>query len=100
MQISLLGKKWNLVFKRLKSYDGICDPPSVPNKEIWIKDRLSGVRLLEVLIHEMNHGSNWRDDESIVAQQSRDQARALWRLGYRRVSCEHGGLADLPRDVE
>lgn len=86
LRISLLGKRWNLIFKPLgrQRLWGYCQDPQTPNKEIWIDSSLKGQHQLEILIHEMLHACDWRADEEIITQQARDMARVLTKLGYRR----------------
>ena len=88
MRLYLMGKCWNLRFVRgllRRSLRGECDPPEVKGKEIRIEESLQGEELLEVLIHEMLHAANWHASEEWVETTSRDLARALTRLGYRRA---------------
>lgn len=84
VRITLLGKRWNLRFVPLVKNDGDCDSPNTPGKEIRIDNRLSGERLLEILIHECRHAADWSRDEEFIAQEAKDMARVLWKLGYRR----------------
>lgn len=85
MQIRLLGKRWKLRFTRLQKVAGGCDAPTTPNKEIRIDSHLEGERLLEILIHECRHAADWSRDEEFIAEEAKDMARILWKLGYRRV---------------
>jgi len=84
MMIRLRGKVWRLAYYRLKKDWGKCDPPFVKNKKIIINPDTKGEKLLETYIHEMLHGCFWDMDEEAIYESSRDIARALWRLGYRR----------------
>lgn len=91
MLVTLLSKRWKLVFRPLgrlriggESIRGYCSDPGSPNKTIEIDSRLEGEEELEVLIHEMGHATNWPLSEEHITQQSKDMARVLWRLGYRR----------------
>ena len=85
MNITILGKRWQLVRGRLpKDVDGYCDPPDKPGKCITIRKSLRGERELDVLIHEMTHAAAFHIDEEFVAQFASDVARALFRLGYRK----------------
>lgn len=85
LRITLLGKRWRLVFDRLgrSKVWGYCDEPTKVNKEIRVDSRLSGQHRLEILIHEILHACDWRADEAVITQQARDMARVLWQLGYR-----------------
>ena len=84
MRISILGKVWNLRFTVLHKVSGYCDSPNKPGKEILIHKGLTGEHELEVLIHEFRHAADWQRDEEFIAQEAKDLARMLWRLGYRR----------------
>lgn len=86
LRITLLGKRWNLIFKALGRQRcwGFCQDPKTPRKEIHIDSRLKGQHQLEILLHEMMHACDWRADEEIITQQARDMARVLWKLGYRK----------------
>lgn len=83
MIVEILGKRWQLVFGRLTTCDGICDPPSRIGKAIKISDRLIGELQLETIIHECLHAADWTKDEEFIEREARDFARILWRLGYR-----------------
>jgi len=64
--------------------DGLCDAPQrKPIPRIRINRELRGVRMLDVLIHEMLHRLGWHIDEDFVAQGAEDMADVLWQLGYR-----------------
>lgn len=81
------GKRWRVRICRLpKGTDGECDPPDTPKKEIRISDRLSGVDLLDTIIHEVKHARNWHDhDEDYVAKSATEDARLLYGMGYRKA---------------
>lgn len=87
MRIKVMGKMWNLSFPRLDitKHRGLCDPPNLPNKSIKVACQLKDEESLEVLVHELIHSSGWSLlSEDYVSEFSRDLARVLWRLGYRR----------------
>lgn len=85
MRITILGKRWRLRFvPYIGPYNGHCDPPSKPAKEIRIAAGLKDLELLETLLHEMIHAGAWQFDEETVAGLSADIAVVLWRLGYRK----------------
>lgn len=94
MIVTLLGKRWRLIFGPLGRHrtddggrvDGWCDDPSRPRKSILIDSRLSGQRELDVLLHEMMHACDWAKDEEFITRQATDIAKVLWKLGYRRIS--------------
>ena len=85
MQLTIMGRRWNLVFVDHidgQGARGECDPPDAPKKEIRIRARLNGEEKLEVLIHEMLHAASWHIDEEFVKQFSADAARNLTQLGF------------------
>ena len=85
MNITLLGKRYELVFQTMPAGQlGECDSPDSKGKQIRVDRKLRDEQLLEILLHEMLHALNWRDDESIIDESGKDLARSLWRLGYRR----------------
>ena len=84
MQVTIRGKRWSLVFTRLKKAYGTCDAKSVPNKKIRISNKLHNVRQLDTIIHELMHAGMWDIDEECVHEMATDIARVLWKLGYRR----------------
>lgn len=89
MQVTILGKRFMLEFCSLPArVDGSCDAPDVARKRIRISKKLSGFLLLETLIHEFRHAADWSRDEEFVLAESRDLARMLWRLGYRRLDAD------------
>ena len=63
--------------------DGDCDPPHVVAKRIRIAPSLSGVALLETIVHECLHACWFDLDEASVTEAARDIALALSRVGYR-----------------
>jgi hypothetical protein len=85
MRVQVRGKRYKLAFKSLKNknYLGLCDSPYEPNKQIVIDKELSGVLLLDTLVHELLHASCWDLSEESVESAASDIAAVLWRLGYR-----------------
>ncbi len=80
------GKRYRIRFASLRNSDGSCDHPACPGKEMvfaWGLHR-DGLNELETFIHEPAHASLWDLSEDAVDAFSRDLARWLWRLGYRR----------------
>jgi hypothetical protein len=77
------GVDYTLLTKRLKKYDGLCDHPGTPGREIWISSTLTGQNMLETLIHELLHASYPDLNEDAVNATARDIATVLWELGYR-----------------
>ena len=75
-------RRWRLVYGDPgRGNDGLCDPPTLPNKAITIRRRLLNHprRHAEILIHECLHAQGWHLDESFVTQAAREIARALIR---------------------
>ena len=81
---TILGKRGKFSFTPLTKADGYCDPPSQTGKRILVDSRLRGEARLETIIHELRHAADWSRAEEFVERESRDLARVLWRLGYRR----------------
>ena len=64
--------------------DGLCEyEPWAPNKHIWIDPACEGMRMMEVLIHEMLHCCYPDLKEDAVDAGGRSIAKVLWDLGYR-----------------
>jgi hypothetical protein len=86
-KIRLLGRVYTLVFTCLKKHAclGFCDDPALKRRKIWIETSLRNRRELQILIHEMLHAVDWhKDEDSFIHPVSRDIAKVLWDLGYRR----------------
>lgn len=85
MQVTIRGRRWNLVYDKQRDTDGLCDPPSTKSKRIRIAYRLrrNESRLLAVLIHECLHAADWDKDEEWVSDVSEDIARILQKQGFR-----------------
>ena len=68
------------------SIDGSCDNPKNKGKPvIYIAARPNSLAELRSLLHEMKHAGNWMKSEESVTRQAEEEARLLWRLGYRRM---------------
>lgn len=67
--------------------DGYCQTPDEPGKqgsrEIVVQNYLTGLRRLEVILHEALHAEFPWMGESVVTRAARVIARLLWRLEYR-----------------
>ena len=85
MRVEILGRRWNLVYRRLRDNRGECDPPEQCKKEIRVANDLRGQEELEVLLHEMVHAAGWHLDEEYVQKFADDVSQVLWRLGYRKL---------------
>jgi hypothetical protein len=76
------GKKYEIQFD---CCDGFCEEPFPTVPSLWVNmEELSDKEQLRVLIHESLHACNWDKSEPIVHQTSKDIARFLWRVGYRK----------------
>ena len=83
-RITIKGRRFELRCVRMKTCYGQCDHPNSVRPEIRINSRLKGgVKLMDTLIHESLHASNWDLSEEFVTQFAEDMSRILWRLGYR-----------------
>ena len=89
MKVKLRGKTYDYC-RRLnvevdgEKVDGYCDPPNCPNKAVVVDSQLEGFDELETNLHELNHGCFWDVKEEVINEVSKDIARVLWRLGYRK----------------
>jgi hypothetical protein len=52
---------------------------------IEIDQRLKGKKHMEILIHEVLHLLNPKDDEKTIIRKSVTLTKILWKEGYRRV---------------
>lgn len=89
MNITVRGKRWKLVFERLRDAWkcwGMCDAPTTRGKRIRIDSRLTGQHRLEILLHEILHAAHWDASEELVAEFAEDAARILTQLGYTNES--------------
>lgn len=59
----------------LSSSDGI----------IEIDERLKGKKMMEILIHEILHLLNPKDDEKTIIRKSVTLTKVLWKEGYRKI---------------
>lgn len=88
--ILILGKRWRLRYclreELPRDRDADCSDPAIPGKEIRVasSSQKQPQRLLELLIHEALHASNWQTfDETWVETVAHDIARMLWNQGFR-----------------
>jgi len=87
MHVTVRGKRWELVFEKIKEskdHVGYCESPKQKNKKIVIHSSLSEQETLRVVCHELMHAAHWDLDEEAIDTASADIARVLWKLGYRR----------------
>ena len=52
---------------------------------IEIDERLRGKKAMEILIHELMHLTNPRDDEKTIIRKSIILTKVLWQEGYRKI---------------
>ena len=52
---------------------------------IEIDERLRGKKAMEILIHELMHLTNPKDDEKTIIRKSVTLTKILWNEGYRRI---------------
>ena len=85
MRITILGKRWNLKFVRMKHNWGCVDLPGVKNKEMHINPcHPNDAELMDTVIHEITHAAFPQLNEETVEQFAKDVTRVLHhRLGYR-----------------
>jgi hypothetical protein len=77
--ISILGKRWRLVYSSLRGDNGECDPPDAKGKSIRIAKylRRHPRALAETIIHEILHAADWWKDEVWIEQLCEDIVRVL-----------------------
>jgi hypothetical protein len=85
MRSKILGKCWRIVRERFRNSWGHCDAPNIKNKAIYIDPKIRGEHLLEIILHETLHAAGWHIDEEFVEELARDQARLIYKLGFRQV---------------
>ncbi len=78
------GKRYGIKFRKIAGQTGSCDPPTEPEKVIYLDPRLRGFEELETLNHEMLHALLWDHDEEAITEMAHDMTRLQWRRGYRR----------------
>lgn len=81
--VTICGKKYNFVVKKLRSARGLTEHPKTKKKTVYIDSRESGKKLLATLIDEFIHCAIWEIRNDVVDQISDDMADALWRCGLR-----------------
>ena len=52
---------------------------------IEIDERLRGKKAMEILIHELMHLTNPKDDEKTIIRKSVTLTKVLWNEGYRKI---------------
>ena len=87
MQITILGRNWNLGFIRRngrRKWRGRCDKPDSKHKEIVVEKGHSDELVMDTIIHECLHAACWNIDEEYVTRYATDVARVLTACGYVR----------------
>ena len=80
MRIKILDKFWDLEFGRVPGKDnGSCEAPDVKGKKIVIRPSLRGEKLIDTVLHETHHASDWWKDEEWVEEVASQQAHILTR---------------------
>lgn len=82
-QAVIRGVDYTIMTKRMKRFDGLCDHPTTPGREIWIHSSLKAEDMLDTIIHELLHAALPDLKEETVLEIGTDMARVLWDLGYR-----------------
>jgi len=68
-------------------YAGCCDDPvKIPDREIVLDYSVCDREFLRIATHELMHALDWNKNEAKVHNDSKELARWLWRLGYRRMT--------------
>jgi len=81
--VTIRGKRYNLVVKKLKTVRGMTDPPTKKNKTVFIDSEERGIELLATLIDELIHCAVWELENDVVDEISDDIAAVLWKCGLR-----------------
>ena len=91
-RLTILGKHWRFVRRRLRRYHGFVNGVGPENpasstdltrREIVVDSSLRGESEPRFILHEFLHAADWHRSEEWVDQVSSDAARFLTRLGYR-----------------
>jgi hypothetical protein len=81
--ITIRGRRYNLVVKKLEKVRGLTEPPYKKNKTVYIDEEERGIELLATLIDELIHCALWELENQVVDQISDDMAAVLWKCGLR-----------------
>jgi hypothetical protein len=75
--------KIKIIYKKLgrEQAHGIAESDG----NVYIDPRLKGKKHCEILIHEVLHLLNPKDDEKTIIRKSVTLTKILWNEGYRRV---------------
>jgi len=69
--------------KITKTVYGYTDDPTATCPEMIINPRTSESELLNTLIHESIHATNYKLDERVVTRMADDISSFLWKIGFR-----------------
>ena len=78
------GRRYRIVNRPGWGNLGYCEHPKSPGKRMSIPVRGDTQEALYTILHETLHAGLWDLDEETVEEMCHDQARLLWRLGWRR----------------
>jgi len=81
--ITIRGKRYNFVVKKLRTARGMTEHPDTKHKTVYIDSREKGKELLATLIDELIHCAVWEIQNDIVDEISDGMADVLWRCGLR-----------------
>jgi hypothetical protein len=83
VQITILGKRYRLLFTRVLGRQDDADV-RVPGRTVRVRPDLSDRDTMDAVIHEALHIADWSKEEWWIEGTATDITRILWRLGYRR----------------
>ena len=81
--VTIRGRRYRFVVKKLRFARGLTEPPDSKNKTVYIDSREKGKELLATLLDEFIHCAMWELENDVVDEISDDLADALWRCGLR-----------------
>ena len=85
MRVRLGGRYWTLRFvPNLNNSGEVEHGDTRATRIIRVRMKQGQQEMLDTVIHEAMHAARPELDEDAVATASRDIARLLWNLGYRR----------------
>lgn len=92
--VILNRRRWRVLFTSAyipPDEDGLCDDPSTKKRAFRVRPSLRGVRLIDILIHEMMHAWNWDIADDIVANTAYHASHILTELGWVRFPDHNTG---------
>ncbi len=78
--------KYKIIWKKRPKCQGMCLPPDVKPKRLYIDPNLDDKEFLICAIDESIHSNLWALDDFIVDIMSDTIGDFLFRLGYRRIN--------------